>query len=234
MLPRTRRLASTFSRDDDGAPHVTTADDRPSIDYTADPATWLVGPSPEATDDERRDWMLGAQHAVSTDFDLENSRGGAAYREYVADLLKAFAGARHHANVAFLRLRFQGDSPLPVLMELYSRSDLLDIVADPDLRPLVGDTDPGTWFAANLLTPPDEVVGESSCESVGDTGWSRLVYWVQDPRGAVTSLVRHVRLFESTGVVVVLRCGGLDPAATVEALGDLDELAVSIRVGGES
>lgn len=214
-----------------------TDEDRPEVDIAADPAIWLRGPSPEATDADRREWLLGAQHAVATDFGLEDSKGGADYRDYLSQVLKVFASWNTPANVTFLRLRHQGDTPVPVSLELYSRADLDEIAADAEAETEVpaGD-DPGAWLVANLLDDPDEVptVGEVSREPVGASGWQRLVYWVDDSESGVTGRVRHVRRFERTGVVAVLRFGGLDPALTLEALDDVDELARGVQVGGES
>lgn len=216
---------------------MTADDDRPDVDIAADPAVWLRGPSPEASDDDRREWLLGAQHAVATDFDLENSKGGADYRDYLHQVLKAFVGSATHANATFLRLRFQGDTPIPVLLELYSRTDLQDIEADPALQiSAQGDT-PGARFVASMMADPDGVptVGEISRESVGaDGGWQRLVYWIEDPDDGVTSRVRYVRHFAESGAVAVLRFGGLDPNRTLEAVPDVDALVLGISVGGES
>lgn len=215
---------------------MTTPDDRPDIEIDVDHGTWLVGPSPELTDHERSEWLLGAQHAVSTDLDLENSRGGADYREYVAQVLAIFARSATQANVTFLRLRFQGDTPLPVLLELYSASDLRDIEADPRIRSTAAGDSPAERFAAGLLADPDDVptVGEISRERVGTSGWQRLVYWIEDPDDGVTGRVRYVRHFDSSGAVAVLRFGGLDPTLTVEAIVDVDTLAQGVSIGGQS
>ncbi|MCL3818772.1 hypothetical protein [Aeromicrobium wangtongii] len=214
---------------------MTTDDDRPDVDIAADPAIWLRGPSPEASDEDRREWLLGAQHAVSTDFDLENAKGGADYREYLSQVLKAFVSWQTSANVTFLRMRHQGDTPIPVSLELYSRTDLQDIAADPSID-FSTDKPLADQFVDSLLADPDDVptVGETSCEPVGTTGWQRLVYWVEDPKDGVTGRVRYVRHFAASGVVAVFRFGGLDPALTIEALEDVDELAHGVRVGGES
>jgi hypothetical protein len=219
-----------------GEPHVTTPDDRPDVDFTADPAIWLVGPSPEASDDQRREWLLGAQHAVSTDFDLENAKGGADYRDYLSQVLKSFASWSTPANVTFLRMRHLGDTPVPLTLELYSRTDAEEIIADPSIDvPLVGDT-PSDQLVSILLSDPDDVetVGEVSREPVAETGWQRLVYWVDEPGAGPKGLVRHVRHFDASGVVAVLRFGGLDPALTLEALADVDDLAATITVGGQA
>lgn len=214
---------------------MTASDDRPEVAITADPATWLRGPSPEESESERRDWMLGAQHAVATDFDLENSPGGADYREYVSQVLKVFAAWTTPADVTFLRLRHQGDTPIPVALELYSPSDLQAIAADASL--VAGaEGSPAEQLVASQLADPDDVptVGELSREPVPDSAWQRLVYWIEDPDDGVTGRVRLVRHFERSGVVAVLRFGGLDPARTLEALDDVDALARGIAVGGES
>jgi hypothetical protein len=230
-----RRRRTTFTRRH-GEPHVTTDQDRPEVDITADPATWLRGPSPESSDEDRREWMLGAQHAVASDFDLENSKGGADYREYVSQLLKVFVAWKTPANATFLRLRHQGDTPVPVALELYSRSDIEDIEADPRVdATAVGDS-PGERLRASMLSDPVDVptVGEISRETVGTSGWERLVYWIEDPDDGVTGRVRYVRHFETSGAVAVLRFGGLNPALTIEALDDVDTLARGISIGGES
>lgn len=214
---------------------MTTADDRPDIDITADPAIWLQGPSPEATEDERRDWVLGAQHAVSLDFDLENAKGGVDYRQYVSQVLKVFAGWQTPANVTFLRLRHQGDTPIPVALELYSRTDIDEIAANPSIEQTATGDSPGSRLAESMLAPPPDVptVGEISREPVEDSSWERLVYWIEDPADGVTGRVRYVRHFEPSGAVAVFRFGGLDPSLTVEALPDVDDLARGLRIGGD-
>ncbi len=215
---------------------MTTPEDRPDIDIDVDHAIWLVGPSPDLDDAERHDWIMGAQHAISTDLDLENAKGGADYREYVAAVLKVFARSSTQANVTFLRLRHQGDTPIPVLLELYSRTDLDDIEADPGIEVTsVGDS-PGARFVAAMMADPDDVptVGEISRERVGQSDWQRLVYWIEDADDGVTGRVRYVRHFETSGAVAVLRFGGLDPTLTVEALEDVDTLAQRIAVGGQA
>lgn len=215
---------------------MTTSESLPEVIFTADPAIWLRGPSPDETEQERRDWVLGAQHAVATDFDLETSPGGADYRQYVSEVLTVFASWRTPADVTFLRLRHQGDTPVPVSVELYSPSDLQGIVDDPALELPTAGGSPAERLVAALLADPDDVptVGEISREPVEDSRWQRLVYWVEDPEDGVTGRVRLVRHFERSGVVVVLRLGGLDPARTLEALDDVDGLARGIAVGGES
>jgi hypothetical protein len=212
---------------------VTDPDDRPAVDFYADPAIWLVGPSPESSEEDRREWVLGAQHAVSTDFDLENSKGGAEYRQYVADVLKVFAGATTQANVTFLRLRHQGDTPIPVLLELYSHTDLTDIEADPAIETSTTGDSPGARFVASVLADPDDVptVGETSREAIEGSSWERLVYWIEDPDDGVTGRVRYVRHFDESGAVAVLRYGGLNPTLTVEAIPDVDDLARSVTIG---
>ncbi|WP_040320083.1 hypothetical protein [Aeromicrobium marinum] len=214
---------------------MTALDDLPHVRIDADPAIWLRGPSPDATDDQRRAWMLGAQHAVSTDLDLEHAKGGADYREYLSQVLTAFSDWSTPANVTFLRFRHQGDTPLPVSLELFSPDDLAEIDAATDEVSAAGTSAAGRVVEA-LVTDPDHpaTVGEVSREDVGESGWQRLVYWVEDPRGGVVGHVRHVRHFESSGVVAVVRFGGLDPARTLEALDDVDRLALGIVVGDES
>lgn len=215
---------------------MTTPEDRPEIDIDVDHATWLVGPSPELDDAERHDWIMGAQHAISTDFDLENSKGGADYRDYVSAVLQVFARSSTQANVTFLRLRHQGDTPIPVLLELYSPTDLADIEADPGIEVTgLGDS-PGARFVASMMDDPDDVptVGEISRERVDSSQWQRLVYWIEDPDDGVTGRVRYARHFEAPGAVAVLRFGGLNPTLTVEALDDVDRLAQGISVGGQA
>lgn len=215
---------------------MTTDDDRPDVDIAADPAVWLRGPSPEASDEDRREWLMGAQHAVATDLDLESSKGGADYRDYLFQVLQAFAGWATPANVTFLRMRFQGDSPVPVQLELYSRTDLQDIEADPSLQITATGATPDERFVTSMMADPDDVptVGEISRESIGAGDWQRLVYWIEDPDDGVTGRVRYVRRFPASGAVAVLRFGGLDPNLTLEAIPDVDTLALSISIGGES
>lgn len=215
---------------------MTTPEDRPTVEIDVDHATWLVGPSPELDETELREWLLGAQHAMATDLDLENAKGGADYREYVAAVLAVFARSRTQANVTFLRLRHQGDTPVPVLLELYSRTDLEDIEADPTIEGAAAGDSPAERFVASVLADPTDVptVGAISRERVGTSDWHRLVYWVEDPDDEVTSRVRHVRHFTDTGAVVVLRFGGLGPALTVEAIPDVDDLVQSVLIGGQA
>lgn len=68
-----------------------TPEDHPEVEIDSDVAVWLRGPAIDATD-----------------FGLENAKGGADYREYVARVLGSFARWQTPANITFLRFRHQG------------------------------------------------------------------------------------------------------------------------------
>lgn len=213
---------------------MSTPEDRPEVEIDSDVAVWLRGPAIDATDDDREKWVAGAVYAVATDFGLENAKGGADYREYVARVLGSFARWQTPANITFLRFRHQGDRPIPLGVELYSASDIEEVVAAYPpanaLRPA------SKAFLEAMLTVDEDVptVGEISREQIEGSAWERLIYWVDDPDIGVASRVRHVRHFSQTGTVVITRFGGMNPALTVEALPDVDDLVRGIRVGGEA
>lgn len=196
----------------------------PDVVVNHDLAVWLRGPGADADDHQIAEWVAGAQYAVATDLDLENSPGGAEYREYLHRVLTAFGHWQTPANLTFLRLRYQGDTPVPVGVELYRPEDVADLEADLD----------GRLVESALAVSADVPhVGEITCESVAGTGWTRLLYWVDDPDDGVVSRVRLVRTFPA-GVVAILRAGGQGLAETMELLPDLDALAASITVDGQS
>ena len=211
-----------------------TPEDRPEVEIDADVAVWLRGPAIDATDDVREKWIAGAVYAVATDFGLEDAKGGADYREYVARVLGSFARWKTPANITFLRFRYQGDTPIPVGIELYNAADVEEVVA---AYPPKNASQPASKaFLEAMLTVDEDVptVGEISRELVEGSAWERLIYWVEDPEDGVTSRLRFVRRYTQTGTVVIARFGGISPALTVEAIPDVDDLVRGIRIGGES
>ena len=211
-----------------------TPEDRPEVEVDADVAVWLRGPAIDATEGDREKWVAGAVYAVATDFDLENSKDGADYREYVARVLGSFARWNTPANITFLRFRFQGDTPIPLGIELFSASDVEEVVAA--YPPANASRPASKAFLEAMLTVDEDVptVGEISREQVDGSAWDRLIYWVEDPEDGVTSRVRYVRRYSQTGTVVIARFGGRNPALTVEAIPDVDDLVRGIRIDGES
>ncbi|WP_100414728.1 hypothetical protein [Mumia flava] len=208
------------------------ADPRPEVEVRPDVAVWLTGPGGGWSAEERASWVSEAQYAVASDFELEAEPNGVALREYLLALLTSFSQWDTHADLTFLRLRTIADAPVPVGLELYAAQDAADIAHDLGIAP--PSNDPAAWLVdLHGAVSPDESAGEVSRERVTDApGWERIVSWVAEPE--VTSRVRYVRRFAGSDVVAVLRCGGLDPAATIEALPDLDDLAAAVVVGGES
>jgi hypothetical protein len=208
---------------------------QPELEIGPDLAVWLTGPPAGADEADRTRWAAEAQYALASDFDLENAPDGVASRAYLARILQAFAAWPTPADLTFLRLRSADDTPMPLGLELYTRDDVLALCDELGEWP-AADELPHTWFAdrmssfgAGVPTP-----AEVSDEPVdGAAGWRRVVLWLEED-GVLTSRVRYTRAYEASGVVAVLRWGGLDPAETIDAILDVDDLVRTIRVGGEA
>lgn len=201
-----------------------TAEQHPDVVIDADPAVWLRGPTLDAANDARSEWITAAMYAIATDFDLENARGGADYREYVHQVLTVFAKWQPAAAaVTLLRFRFLGDAPVPVTLELYTAAEAAEISSTHGID----------FTESNLEEDALATAGEISREMIDGTEWERLVFWVTAEDGRIASRVRYVRTYPSTGVVMILRFSAGDPDRTIDMLADTDDLVRAITVGGQ-
>ncbi len=199
--------------------------EHPDVVIEADPAVWLRGPAQDSDDPGNAEWVSSAMYAIATDFDLENAKGGADYREYVHQVLIVFSRWRPEAAAAtFLRFRFLGDAPVPIALELYDAAEVAEISAAHEVD----------FAESNLQAEAESTAGEPSREPVDGTGWERLVYWVVEDGGQVASRVRYVRTYPTSSVVIIVRFSGGDPGRTIEVLADVDDLVRATTVGGEA
>lgn len=178
-----------------------------------DPASWLPGPSADATKQDVAAWIEGAVLACAADFGVAPE---AEAHEYLREMLTGFATAELACDFRFLRLRAPDDAPLIARLVVLQGAARDEVAATVKLY----DDSLDLYDAEPRVETVDE-----------DRGLRRnLVFYLDE---GVRSIVRYHRRVEDWETDVLLSCAGADLKATAEGLHDLDQLSQAVWVVDE-
>jgi hypothetical protein len=181
----------------------------PRLDFEPDPAVWLVGPTEDRSGD---DWMDPAVDVTARRLGIDDEKGRAYVASALATCIRDVPGALPYR---LIRWRSRDDIPLPVFLGMVYRDEFaaagsafLEYADQPVVEKPIVET----------LTAPE---GRNVRRCLG--------YTSGEDSGLAVGL-RYVVDSGSPELVALMQAASDVPAALLEALSDIDDLATTVTI----